>query len=275
MKYHVSKYESGQVLAFFIVAGTVVLAVVANLALRNISSVTRVSTSDTYSRVAAAAEGGLERFLAKSVDDLDDYVSQCAGLDVARSTPACQVSFTDAAAGDPIEAVAYMTVEEHGNDSTLDLKLEESALKEINLDGYGSSRVTICWNGDVAIYYNVYGDGNLEKGIVCDGSACDDIEGADSTSTLADCTDYDHGYSINFSGVADPLGLRLIALKGDTNLHAVGSSTFPVQGYKITSYGEIRNAGRVQATEKKSVIRSLPYLPAFFDFGVYGAQGVL
>ena len=76
-----SPSESGQALLFVIVALTVALAVGVSTAFRTLSSVFRITTTDTSSRVLAAAEGGLEHFLAYSSVDLASYAGVCTSLD--------------------------------------------------------------------------------------------------------------------------------------------------------------------------------------------------
>ena len=70
------KDNKGQVLVFVVATMAIALAVGVSVSLRTLSSLSRTSTSDTSSRVLAAAEGGAERYLSKTLSELDARVGQ-------------------------------------------------------------------------------------------------------------------------------------------------------------------------------------------------------
>ena len=65
------KYEKGQTLLFVIVAVTIALVVGVSVSTRTISSIRRVSRTDTSTRIIAAAEGGIENLLGRTYEQLD------------------------------------------------------------------------------------------------------------------------------------------------------------------------------------------------------------
>lgn len=275
--------QNGQVLPFFIVAGTVLLAVIANLSLRNISSGFRSTTLDTSSRVTAAAEGGLERFLSYSYDDLQILSGTCPP-NVTDPASECIVSFSSY--GDNISAEADVAVEAIAGGDRFEFTLEPNQTYEVNMDGpsYDKHNIYICWGTGVSdsdIYYEAYyEDGTLLKGIVCSGSSS-------CTSGVSGLTDnpmpsnaqcnLSHKYRVVLDTKAGtPLGLRIRSVGASGEVEASVYSpngSLPPQGHRIISTGKISQSGDIQsqAIATKSVRVSQPYLPAYFDFGIFSS----
>lgn len=293
------KDEQGQALLFVVVAMTIALAVGVNASLRTLSSISRGSSTDTASRVGAAAEGGLERFLTKTVGEMrgtgsgDGLVDLCSDYDIAIThSDDCIVEF-DPLPNDNITARAVITVEEYGAEETelyFDLAVRGN-VKEVNLDDASDpvDSVRVCWNGDdTDLYFSVYGYSDAsppealhESGVLCgpscvSGSVEGALNGSGSSSGCGDDGTYDTRITIPsayFGDVVNAVGLRLVPLHADTHIFVrildSGTAGFPVQGYTITSVGELAGPSGITATKTLSVMRSLPYLPAVFDFGVF------
>ncbi len=282
--------QKGQALLFVVVAMTVALAVGVSVSLRTLSSISRVSTTDTAARVLAAAEGGIERFLSYPISDLEDLVGVCDGAygDLHQDVPSeCQVRFPPITGEDTIESRAVITVERLSDSSTFDFTIAEGDVREINLDSYGSSAIYVCWAGDSSdLYYTVYGDSRtvVLRGIRCPTSGCasGDVEVPGGPSPIASgsngsCgSDYPNVFQItNLGNTGNVMGMRLRSLGDASAVRVVSASGFlPLQGYKIISLGELAQNGVVQATKLVTVRRSLPYLPGQFDFGIYSNGGL-
>jgi hypothetical protein len=66
-------------------------------------------------------------------------------------------------------------------------------------------------------------------------------------------------------------GIRLRVLGGDIKAKVVGVAALPTQGYLLESTAILNNnsSGAVVSKKTLSAFKSLNFLPAMFDFGVY------
>ncbi|KKU57364.1 MAG: hypothetical protein UX79_C0013G0002 [candidate division WWE3 bacterium GW2011_GWB1_47_11] len=276
--------QRGQALLFVIVVMSVALAIGVAISTRTLSTISRVSTTDTASRVLAAAEGGAERFLSLSDKALVDAISgDCPASTTSNGTGGCLVEF-EPVSGDKILAVADVLVAYHGDVSEGEFfpaKATWGKTTQINLTGYGGSKIDICWaatvpTGGSDIYLMSYNLANtltkagvstsLPKAALYNQSGFANSSGPKDTFT--DC------YS--FSLPATPKGLRIQTLNADIKLgiYPTGDA-LPPQGYLITSVGKLSKNNNITATKAVSVFRSFPYLPHPFSFGVYSESGIL
>ena len=267
------KNERGQALIFVIATMTVALAVGIGVSLRNLASISRTSRSDTASRAQAAAEGGAENVLARAESDLSDMAGQ----------PAEQIEFSPTT-GDNIVAVASVTVENYNIPSGanyLPVEIKRDQVSEVKLDG---GAVQICWsaqdpNSSSDIYYSAYNDSGdiVRKGVEADSrtgfpsnySSGGTFDGADGGNS-----DFDNCHDASLP--SDALGIRIRVINADTRLGIYPSSgSLPDQGYLVTSIGRLLSAPEGDDAEVVvKVIRSAPYMPGFFDFGVFsGSSG--
>lgn len=267
------KNEKGQALIFVVATMTVALAVGVGVALRNLSSISRTSRSDTAVRAQAAAEGGAENVLARPESEL----AAMAG------SPAEEIEFSPTTT-DNIIAVASVTVENYNipsGSSYLLLQIKRDQVSEVKLDGGG---VKICWssqNPDASsdIYYTAYNeDGDMTReGVEANsrtgfpsnyssGGTFDNADGGNS--------DFDNCHDASLPDNAD--GLRIRVINADTRVGIYPTSgSLPDQGYLITSVGRLQNAPEGEDVEVVvRVIRSAPYMPGVFDFGIFsGSSG--
>lgn len=282
----VVKKQNGQVLPFIIVAGTVLLAVIANLSLRNISSGYRSTTLDTAARVTAAAEGGLERYLSYSYEELGDKADECPpGLEAE----ACVVSFESQGEQDEINAQATVSVETFGDGGSYNFTLRKDKDYEVILGpgSFDKNNIDLCWDGTGSdVYYFAYGTsdsgvGQIIKGYICNraGSGCSvsvvgESEEAGNRPACGNAGFY-NGIKIGkLRDIDNLIGLRLRLVGGDEEMAAMvytPSGSFPAQGFKITSTGLISQSGDVQATETEVVEVSYPFLPSYFDFSLFSS----
>ncbi len=162
-------------------------------------------------------------------------------------------------------------------------------VKEINVEGYSATGINLSWNGDSVVAYTVYGlDSSLNpkvtKGLLAFPYLTPNVSGntaAGGSGTCGGATDsYDHRTTLPFGNIAlgKAYGLRITNLGSASKDYCVGTTTsgvnLPLQGFKITSLGMLIDSGNIQATETKTVIRSLPYLPSIFDFGIFARNEI-
>ncbi|MBD3366431.1 hypothetical protein GF360_03800 [candidate division WWE3 bacterium] len=271
--------QEGQTLLFVIVALTVALSVGVSTSLRTLSSVSRTSTTDTASRVLAAAEGGVEHFLSYTTPELEGASGTCTSLE---SPPAdCIVTFPSSE-NDAINSRAVVKVEEYIGDSDTGFHYVSTGAGEVNSIPLGSysGGVSICWRGDTDVFYVLTGgaDGSgWEKGLICgNGSTCYTGSTAGTVaSSDANCTDSGYtGYEVTVPS-GDDKSLAFVALneRGDFALEPLDGS-FDTLGYRITSQGELLQEGAEVVTKVVTARRSLPHLPSGFLFGVFAADGI-
>ncbi len=276
--------EKGQALLFVVVSLTIAMAVGISISLRTLSSISRTTRSDTASRVLAAAEGGAERFLSKTPKELADSKVACPNYATSIThVEECIVTFNNTSDGDPVVSRAVVSVGDISGDSYA-FKIKKDDVREVRLSGQNALR--ICWSpiktsstSESDLYVIAYGKRGVNyiynkqgfssgctSGCYTGGyTKSGDFE-ASAVSTVA-------GYSwcVNVGSgrfLADgPEAIRIRSLANDSKVIVLGSS-LPVQGYKITSVGEIEAEG--SRTSKTVVVyKSLPYLPALFDYALY------
>jgi len=286
--------ESGQALLFVIVAMTVALAVGVNVSLRTLSSVSRTSQADTSERVLAAAEGGAEAFLKLSVGDLktlsDAYSNgtinnatcQLAGNSVAydSSVGKCRISYPGVGS-DNVDARAYVEVEGYptgSGEKGYTFNLEQDSVTEVVVS---SGSVALCFTleeGQGDLYYIFYGGNILREkgGIHLTNPEIPSPYSATGFTTVnygtcADSRGFDCCRNVTVPTASEAMRIR--AIGGDMKA-GVFSDTLPLQGYLITSTGELVQDGVIKISKEVSAFKSYPYLPVMFDFGIFSsAQG--
>jgi prepilin-type N-terminal cleavage/methylation domain-containing protein len=283
-----SSGQRGQTLLFVVVAMTIALALGIGIATRTMSSLSRTTRSDTADRVRSVAEGGIERLLRQSSSVLNGGIdsTECTELDGYRdgnNSSYCDFDFP-ASPTDPIAARAKVLVTDFAYNAPGNMyrfTLEKDSLTEINVAGV-STNLRVCWNGNVDLYYILYGStattGTVKgkEGILTDMPTPPyDVDGFDKSGIDGSAYGYDWCVS-DVAVPADSKYLRIRALKDDA-IVAVGKANgdaLPNQGHRIESIGELLNDdGSVRTQKRVLVSRSYPFLPAPFDFGVYSDAG--
>ncbi|MFC1756155.1 hypothetical protein ACFLZK_02065 [Patescibacteria group bacterium] len=298
MKKNIYNNQKGQTLLFVVVAMTIALSIGINTSVRTLTSLSRTSRTDTASRALAAAEGGIERYLALSSGELEDATegacpegeySSDGGFD---NGPACKIEFEDDS--DVLVSQAFVTIERYAP-TYYPFTLESGQLKEVNLydhelDVYYESDdddIEICWTstdtgpgGGSELLYISYDRngiqkrgllrGNLPPGDSYESVGFDDSAGAGKDG-YANCIEVIIG--------SDLYGLRIRSIGGtsDVAVYATdggANAVLPLQGYRITSIGKLEQDQGVTATRVIRIIKSLPYLPVAFDFALYVEGGV-
>lgn len=290
--------ERGQALLFVVITMTIALALGIGLSLETINSVSNVADTDTSQRALAAAEGAAERTLTLTNTQLASLSNnginsnECTSIlrgEWVNSSNTCFVRFTaqGGTGQDPIEVRSAVSVEEYdvtdpdaGYSSVFSIPAND--VKEVFLDGYGQSDVEVCWDGNADLYYRVYNDlgDNVNNIVRCSTQNCHSWTYGSAVTALsggaAGHPEYDHCYTVVVSGatgVSDPQGLRIRAL-GDAieDGRLFPTPTLPMQGYKITTRGELVNADGI--ARDVTVFKSFSYTPAVFDFSFYSKDNL-
>ncbi len=302
--YKLVSKQDGQALLLVILSLVVALAVTVSIAARTLSSVSRVTKTDTITRVAAAAEGGAERFLGASDATLltlsDGATSgECTtvgsniGFDTASST--CIVPFDDGIGPDGVTTQALVKVDPYPatGTTTAEYKIKKNEVVELYLNKSQSSG-TLCWKPSTTgvatnLFYSGYGDYSftswLVKGGVCPPTGCAGNSSGNNIGSAgwvnagsvsnAFCTTAGYLYQTTINGLSNVVGLRVRSLVADSAIMFVGNTSLPPQGFSITSTGTLTTNSTTQETKIVKVIRSYEFLPAVFDFELYTGSGNL
>lgn len=273
------KSNSGQVLVFVVATMAIALAVGIGFSLRTLSSLSRTSTSDTASRALAAAEGGAERYLSKNISQLAARVGQPDDIIIFTGT-----------SNDNISTRASVSVTKYPTDPSgkFTFIVKQGKVAQVNINGYSSSSIDLCWssvksNKDSDLYYSVYTDTAVLKKLGLKSISRNGFPNnySNNFENAGNCTNNGHT-TRNFKRISG-LGaftkyLRIFSINNDSavELFPRSGGKLPLQGYKITSVGELNNkVSNQKVTKTVSVLRPLPYLPAMFDFGIYSDSGTI
>jgi hypothetical protein len=283
-------YEKGQTLLFVVVAVTIALSVGIAVSTRTISSLRRVTRTDTSTRVIAAAEGGIENMLGRTYFELDQAKEavNCEAIGAEKqligSTSSCVYNFNPVdveGGGDLISSRAIVKVEtynsnEEGGGYSFDL-IPGEVMEVVLYDGtsqYGPSDIQICWDKpESAVYYYSYDeDGNVKKGglYTSDFPYGSDVSGLFKDEDDPSDSDVYTEYCKVVNLVDFAYGLRIKVLYNGSKVAVFPTSgNLPIQGYKLTSIGEIVTD---EGSEEKATVivhKSFPFAADIFDYGIY------
>jgi len=283
MKQNIYTNQKGQTLLFVVVAMTIALSIGINASVRTLTSLSRTSRTDTASRALAAAEGGVERYLALSSRELEEATTgSCPEGVYDNATSSCKIEFENAS--DILVSQAYVSVERY-NPIFYPFTLESGQVKEIKLyesstsSYYSDSQIEICWTSNTksdVIYLSYNSSGVQERGGLTGNDSPGvpyDTEGFSNAGAghdgFTNCEAVDIGNNI--------FGLRIRSVGGESDVAVfpTGGATLPLQGYIITSIGRLEQDQDVTATRIIRVMKSLPYLPVSFDFALYSEGGIV
>lgn len=269
--------NKGQVILF--VAATLVIALGLGISVseRTLSSISRVTESDTSSRALAAAEAGAENYLSKDDATLKTLAQTGAIIDIDLVYPIpgvtarakVQVGNLSFASGDPYPIGDLAAMQTH----------------EIKTAGYGGSTMTVCWlkqGNDPDLYYKVISTTPGPTSVLRTGYF-EENGGSNLSITSVPATfvktagtaiiagkDYNCSQNIN---VNNGEILRIMPFGGTMKtvlIRPASGESIPDQGFKITSIGEIVTSDTTPVKRTIEVSRSYSY-PAgpVFDFAVY------
>jgi hypothetical protein len=293
INYMKNNSQKGQALLFVVVAMTIALTVGVAVTSRTLSSLKRTSNTDTSSRVYSAAEGGIEWFLRQPISVLEALAdgdtnggAECPSGTAGDSSDAsaCVVEYQPQD-DDKIQSKALIRVSEFNfNETTSGNEhywfivnpgsVKEVALKDYQSSSYYSGNIDLCWQSQEAsqsavLYYYTYGDSGIrEKELVAPTSIVGTVNLSDEANASTGKSGYDSCYTVSIASGTN--GIRIKSLYAPAKVAVFASSSFPTQGYRVTSLGQIDNvAEKVKAVKEIQVYRSLPYAPAAFDYAIY------
>lgn len=289
------KKQSGQTLIFILLIMTIALAVGVSISSRTISTVRRTTNVDTSSRALSAAEAGAEYYLSKTSADLDAIIDSSDPTDCSPVTSARypDPDIADSLSTDGVETYAQVEISHYGCfDSTLPVSTEKYQIKEggvleIKLDQSAAGNIfSVCWKKPIIItqptsqlytsYY--YENSSGVPQITKKGYKIDNTGSSSNNFTSAAFYSTARGYCFDqtLSSGTVPKLLRILSLynSSDVTLYMDNETPIQYQGYKIVSTGHV---GSATQGVKRTVTakRSLPYLPAIFNFEVFSNTGSL
>lgn len=279
--------QNGQALLFVVVAVTIAMAVGVSVSTRTLDLVRRITRTDTSARVIAASEAGIERLLNQTevfLDSLEADTPDCSQIDGSSYAGGkCVVTFPPtSAAGDNITATAIVDAEKFKLNAPDHywFNLDPGYVKEVNLNGYTENSIEVCWdNADTAVYFFSYSKPNgsstleMKKGGFYASNFPEDNKGAVSGFSQESQTRSEYVACGNVSLVGSPYGLRIKTYYSSTKIYVypTGGATgsFPYQGYKLISKGELAVGNDVTDSKTINVYRSYSYSPSMFDYAIY------
>lgn len=274
----------GQTLVIILLGTSVALTVALAVSVRTISTLKQTTTSAQAQEALAAAEAGAEVGLGRLKD------GSCTGVE-----PACTVaegsSPTDPGYLSGSKSYYWFTITATGSSSDPYLMdLAKDVTQEVKLDnGLNGKTAKVCWwdqsldgaetaNAVEVIYLD--GSGNMKKFAYNGGVAPSPTNGFGSASSHnVEITFPSNNKKITFkncqdvpsSAMSGPKILRIKAFYANFSSVVVpnGGGTLPAQGYQIMSYGKTADGSVRKAVR---VTKSLPSLPAIFDYGLYSGS---
>ncbi len=284
--------QKGQTLVFVLLVMTAALAVGIAISSRTISTIRRTTNIDTASRALAAAEAAVEYHLARTASELDSLAGYPpSGNSPSNVTQCTQVSSTPirypgtGTLDSDLQTYAEVIVTRIGcmsNNQSYDVEVSPDKVLELRLDNGtdGVASFDITARNPTALGLHIielYQQGTQvqwRKRSVNLGSS-NAISSDTNITTGASTINYQ---TANPGGSVRPLLVRILPIKsapGKTSLtiRNVSSYALPYQGHKITAVGIV---GGSQNSVNRTIVaaKSIPALPAIFNFGVYGESGI-
>jgi hypothetical protein len=297
--------EKGQILLFVIISMSIALAIGVAISTRTLSSLQRVTRTDTASKVYSGAEGGAEAFIVlpdnflEDVIDTSNNISTLCGTYGWSAAPdtegrGCIIEYEDPETSTITKATVtveyFKTNEIVGSDAALAFYLDEGSTQEVLIQKDGTSynsSMKLCWDNSSAHLYVVgYNDKGIDqrfkKIAVPSGGSVSEYDPQFSnnlvTANAPAYPNYPHCYQLDanpwFNSATDkPYGLRVRALRNSTNVVVVptnlGLGNFPNQGFLVTSSAEIASEGITKSVKTVKVYKTYSYLPNIFDYAIY------
>lgn len=285
--------NNGQVLLFAVLAMAIALSLGVAVSTRTLQMSSRVSRTDTSSRVLAAAEGGIDRLLAQSPRFLDTMVAgtpDCVAAGFTSfyynghdsTTWACLLNFP-LSSDDKIQSRAILSAKNYwftkttGNTKFLSLNIDNNQTRDVALTDVDVFR--LCWNNPLAaIEYVLYGTTTKRNFLRADNAPVSVFNNTSnsgfvdvSSQAVSDGRPMNYCYDIDISSTNEFSGLRVksVFANSEVAIVPITPSVLPTQGYRIYSRGELVQDGQVKTTRAVVVYRSLNTFPSFFDNAIF------
>ena len=297
MKMH--KNQNGQVILFVVISMVIALGLGIAVSARTLSSISRVTDTDTSARVLAAAEGGAERMLQKSYSELDTLMGDpgvdgdgaCDTYDTAVANPSlCVFDYEYGVAPSPVVKFRSVSYVKPLNDLFYRVgAFNQGEVKQLDLRGYSGTEVQVCWTGPNShLLYMALNETNsnyISKGYISTSfspSPAPQLNAFTKTDAINDTaamgapySEYSHCATIPVD-TANMSVIRFRPLYGGVTkaMFAGVGSNLPNQGFTIESVGELNQANGEQIKRAVRVTKSYPYASySFFDYAIYADQG--
>jgi len=290
-----NKNRKGQIILFAVVGVTIALAIGVAVASNNLSSLSRVSRSDTSERAFAAAEGGIEKLLLLSGSELDGIANLTTGAcnvvsgTLIAGSGVCRITYSTES-GDPITSTAdlkvehYTTNQEYSGTPYLALNINNGDTVEVSLSDIGGGNkfngtLELCWeNQEAALYYSLnkyYSSCNCDRGALRSNVGFSAV-GNTSTKGFVDVSATKYGsskcHTFTLTGTYDSLRIKSMYAETLVGIFPSGTGILPNQGYKLTSYGKVSSSGS-NVIKKVVAYRSYPFMPGIFDSAIFSPNG--
>jgi hypothetical protein len=284
-----------QVILFVVISMVIALGLGIAVSARTLTSLSRVSDTDTSTRVLAAAEGGAERMLQKSYAELEILKGTCPDYAtvIADATSPCIFRYDYTATPPILKSRAVVYIQDLNEPYYRVGAFGPGEVKQVNLTGYGQPTIRMCWSSSPSpapeaniMYMGLVKSNlaNITKGYISSGSAIPAVNGtfpnvtatADSAPIFNEydqCTTFAVPTSADPS---DPIVLRVRPINGDVTkaVFAGVGGDLPSQGYTIVSEGELDQADGKKIKRAVRVTKTFPYAAySFFDYALYSDQG--
>lgn len=269
--------HKGQTLVIILLGTSVALTVALAVSVRTISSLRQTTTTARAQAALAAAEAGAE----VGLDCLKN------GGNETTCNQASPLAITETATN-----YTYATTKAGGSSDAYLLDLAKDVTQEVKLGGYNTGSVKVYWynpgldgvaepdNALEIIYVNAAGATATMSKFAFNGKASLSGNGFTTTSNNSGyqvavegrAVPFNHYETINFGGT--PGANSILRIKAFYNnisaaVEPQGGASLPAQGFVINAVGKTADGS---VTKQIRVTKSLPALPAIFDFGLYSGS---
>ncbi len=278
--------QKGQTLVFILLIMTVALAIGVAISSRTISTIRRTTNIDTSSRALAAAEAAIEYYLAKPTILLDqasgftgpnDRPTECS-----LATPPVPKVYPDSgnSIGNDINTSAEIVIKRIGcvsGSQTHSFDVDEGKVFELRLDKTQNNRANLRFDlgsTRAALYIIELYDSTGLDAVAMRKTGY--LFNSFSSSELNGFTNASGGSYLDYQTNTRPYLLRIIPIGSKIRMtysRTGGSFNIPYQAHEITATGKI---GGSQNSVTRTVVatKTLPHLPAAFNFALFSKTGI-
>lgn len=258
LNYSAKSSRKGQVLIVIVFLMLLSLVVGVTVSSRLISTLHNFTGTDNTVKAAAAADSGVERFLAVPEATLKTYIQNAS----CGSNCYWEVTAPNGQKISTTVTLAYL-----GNSSDpyyADLKNGDTL--EINLAGLDTNKkLDLCWDTSASIYTAyIFTQGSSQELTAYAYNASNSTYGANGFSVATGLHGHQSCFSVTTANT--PNLLRIKAFYVDAPIYIIPQAgvLLPLQGIEITSVGR---AGDAVRTVK--VLRKAPRTSSIFDYVLY------
>lgn len=247
-------YQPGQVLILVLLVVVVSLTIGLSVASRNITNLRTATQTEQSQRAFSAAEAGIEHVLAKG----DPASFNEKSIDVNGITANLVVT----------AKTVYTRTIDVGDIGQIDLSHASGSLVRIEWEKTGTSEENNIADLELV---EVYGSGSYSQNrVALKGSDRSGESGFVNPSGCTPSADYKKCHLYTFHANSQILRIRPFWSKASVQVSPGGNNSIGTQSYDITSVASTDNG----VTRKVQVNKTLPQLPAVFDYALYSDTGI-